>query len=101
MFYARGLLFYYRICIESITAFRQTFAERMCNTLRTAVKLATLEASVTDVRRDETSGVGAEESSNTLYVNQYISSPPEYKLIPEFLGKMKTQEPSPTKKVPI
>ena len=57
------------------------------NTLRTAVKLTTLGVSITDVRRDETSGVGAEESSNTLYVNQYISSPPEYKLIPEFLAK--------------
>ena len=58
------------------------------NTLRTAVKLATLEASVTDVRRDETSGVGAEESGNTLMQTViYSSSPPEYKLIPEFLAK--------------
>ena len=36
----------------------------MCNTLRTVVKLATLEASTTDVRRDETSGDCAEETND-------------------------------------
>ncbi|MCR5397611.1 MAG: hypothetical protein K6E64_09130, partial [Lachnospiraceae bacterium] len=64
------------ICYVSITAFRQSSAERMCNTLRTAVKLATLEASATDVRRDGTSGDGAEESSYTHVASSKISAHP-------------------------
>ena len=60
----------------SIAASRQTSAERMCNTLRTAVKLSTLGASTTDVRRDGTSEVGAEGSGNTHVANSYKISPP-------------------------